>query len=796
MKRAHLLFGLIFPVISIFFFLTGCEKKKKPELLAGKIKGVPFNQVQVTDNFFSKRIETNRTVTIPAIFKKCEETGTIDNFAIAGGLKEGDYKGVYPFNDTDVYKTIEAASYSLAVHPDAELDKYLDGLIELIAAAQEDDGYLYTARTTNAKSVKWPLGRRWGNEKDNSHELYNMGHLYEAAVAHYYATGKHSLLDIALKNAELLCDTFGPGRLQTAPGHQVIEMGLVKLYQATGEEKFWKLAKFFLDIRGPGGEEYKQTHKKIIDQDEAVGHAVRAVYMYSAMADIAALTNDQEYLNALDKLWDNLVTKKMYITGGIGSNPSNEGFGPNYDLPNMSAYCETCASIGNIFFNQRMFLLYGDAKYIDVLERTLYNALLSGISLDGKLFFYPNPLASRGQHTRSEWFVCACCTGNIARCIASVPGYIYAHTDNSIYINLFVAGRTKVKLGDNIVQVTQQTNYPWDGMVKVILEPDRSEEYTVLIRIPGWAANEPLTGDLYSYIDAGDQQLSLKLNGTPTSFDIEKGFVRIRRQWEKSDIVELNLPMPIRRVAANNLVEADRGRIALQRGPVVYCVEWPDVDDGGVLNLLLPADAPLQSEYRPDLLGGVTVIKAKAASYDFLKGRQEKNFVAIPYYAWAHRGPGEMAVWLAAEESALEPLGSPTVAEKSSVSSSVKGIGIEALNDRLEPAGSSDSSVPVFSFWPQKGSMEWVEYDFPQIYEPSIVDVYWLMDEDNAPPESWKIQFKEGDQWKDVWTTGVYGLETGKFNRVIFETVRTNALRLEIKMKDGFSAGIYEWRVK
>jgi DUF1680 family protein len=786
---------LIFLTITFFVFLAGCGEKKKAEVQAGVIEAVDFNQVEITDNFWSKRIETNRTVTIPAVFRKCEETGTIDNFAIAGGLKEGEYKGVYPFNDTDVYKTIEAASYSLAVHPDAELDKYVDGLIELIAAAQEDDGYLYTAGTTKAKSVKWPLGQRWGNEGKNSHELYNMGHLYEAAVAHYYATGKRSLLDIALKNAGLLCDTFGPGKIETAPGHQVIEMGLVKLYQATGDEKFWKLAKFFLDIRGPGGEEYSQSHKKVIDQDEAVGHAVRAVYMYSGMADIVALTGDEGYKKALDKLWDNLVSKKIYITGGIGANPSIEGFGPDYDLPNMSAYCETCASIGNVFFNHRMFLLNGDAKYIDVLERTLYNSLLAGVSLDGKLFFYPNPLASRGQHARSDWFVCACCLGNIARFMASMPAYIYAHKGRDIYINLFVASQTKVQMGDNVIQVKQQTNYPWDGVVKVIVEPERSEEFGILIRIPGWAKNQPIAGDLYRYIDAGDQQISLKLNGTPRSFDTKNGFVCIKRLWEKGDIVELNLPMPIRRVAANQLVAADRGRVALQRGPIVYCVEWPDVENGGVLNLLLPADEGLEAEYRADLLGGVNVIKGRALSYN-LKGRQERPFTAIPYYAWANRGPGEMAVWLAAEESAVEPLGSPSVAEKSSVNASQKGIGIEAVNDRLEPVSSGDISIPAFSFWPQKGTTEWVEYDFPEVYEPSIVEVYWLIDGDNAVPESWKIQYKEGDQWKDVWTTGVYEVEKDKFNRVIFETVRTNALRLEIKMQAGFSAGIFEWRVK
>jgi DUF1680 family protein len=797
MKRSQIsaVLKLLFLAVAFLIILPGCGEKKKARIKSRVIEAVDFNQVEVADNFWSKRIEINRTITIPAIFGKCQETGRIDNFAIAGGLKKGEYKGVYPFDDTDVYKAIEAASYSLAVYPDAAMERYIDGLIGIIAAAQEKDGYLCTARTAKATSVKWPLGQRWGSEAQNSHELYNMGHLYEAAVAHYYATGKRNLLDIALKNADLLCNTFGPGKIQTPPGHQEIEIGLVKLYRATGQEKFWRLAKFFLDIRGPGGEEYKQTHKKVIDQNEVVGHAVRATYMYSAMADIVALTGDEDYLNALNKLWDNLVSKKIYITGGVGANPSNEGFGPNFDLPNMSAYCETCASIGNIFFNQRMFLLNGDAEYIDVLERTLYNSLLSGVSLDGRLFFYPNPLASRGQHTRSDWFVCACCPPNIARLIASMPGFIYAHKDSNIYINLFVAGRTKIKIGDNIIEVSQQTNYPWDGAVKVIIEPQRSEEFNVLLRIPGWAQNKPLPGDLYHYIDSADQQLSLKLNGSPISYKTDKGYACVKRLWEKGDIIELNMPMSVRRIAANRQVAEDSGKVVLQRGPIVYCVEWPDVEKGNVFNLLLPDDEKLEAEYREDLLGGVNVIKGKVLGFP-LKDRQKKDFTAIPYYAWANRGPGEMAVWLAADTSAVEPLGSPAIAQKSTIAASQKGVGIEAVNDGRTPTSSFDTSIPVFSFFPQKGTTEWIEYDFPQVYEPSIVEVYWLTDSDNAVPESWKIQYKEADQWKDVWTTGVYGVEKDKFNRVIFETVRTKAIRLEIKMQKDSAAGIFEWQVK
>ncbi len=803
--------GILFKVLSVGIFaftsvviLNGCGKKKAISEADEKMKPVPFTDVKISDDFWSRRIETNRKVTIPAAFKKCQETGRIDNFAIAGGLKEGEHKGVYPFDDTDVYKIIEGASYSLSVHPDPALDNYVDALIKLIAAAQENDGYLYTARTNKSRTLMRRLGdERWANLSGHSHELYNMGHLYEAATAHFYATGKRNLLDVAIKNAELLCEVFGPGKNETAPGHQEIELGLVKLYEATGQEKYLNLAKFFLDTRGPGGEEYSQTHKRVVDQNEAVGHAVRAGYMYSAMADVAALTSDRNYVRALDELWDNVVGKKLYVTGGLGSDPSIEGFGPNYDLPNMSAYCETCASIANVFWNQRMFLLHADAKYIDVLERTLYNALISGVSMDGSLFFYPNALASRGQHARSEWFVCACCPGNITRFMASLPGYVYAKRGDEFYVNLFVTSQTTVELGGRKVQIKQLTNYPWDGAVRIMVEPERSATFTMCIRIPCWSRNKPLPSDLYSFMQDNDEQVNLKVNGVPVAFDMDKGFARINLRWEKGDVIEFNLPMPVRRLLANEKVAEDKGRVALQRGPIVYCMEAPDVEDGRVLNLLLEDTANLEAQFRPALLNGLTVIKGIAQAYRLEKTddeqtivKERKNFQAIPYYAWSHRGRGEMAVWLARDENAVEPAGLPSIAETSMVSASEKGIGIEAVNDGLVPTSSSDTSFPVFTFLPKKGTTEWLQYDFGKVYEPSIVDIYWLGDEENRRPESFKIQYRKGSEWRTVWAPDGFRLEKDKLNRIIFETVKTDALRIELQMQQGFSAGIFEWRVK
>ncbi len=637
---------------------AGCDADANVKSRDYPIQPVSFTDVKIKDRFWAPRIETNRKVTIPYTFEKCEKTGRIDNFAIAGGLMKGEHRGSFPFDDTDPYKILEGASYSLSVHPDAKLEKYLDKLIVKISAAQEDDGYLYTCRTSNSKRLlKWFGEQRWSRLND-SHELYNMGHLYEAAVAHYQATGKRTLLDVAIKNAELLDSVFGPDKNETAPGHQLIEMVLARLYRISGDEKHLKLAKFFLDTRGPGGGEYNQSHKKVIEQSEAVGHAVRASYMYCGMADVAALTGDKGYLDAVDRIWENVVAKKLYITGGIGAQKDGEAFGKDYELPNAEAYCETCASVGNVMWNHRMFLSHGDAKYIDVMERVLYNGLLSGVSLSGDRFFYPNPLESRGRYRRSPWFSCACCPGNIARFIPSVPGYVYARSEDKLYVNLFVNGSGTILIKDNAVRIKQKTRYPWDGVVKITVEPRRSAKFTICVRIPGWAQNQPVPSDLYCFADTSDEKVRLSINGKEVALDMEKGFASIERTWKKGDVIELNLPMPVRRVLSHEKVKTNTAKVALQRGPIVYCAEG--IDNGGrVLNLLLSDEAELRAEYKKNLLGGVTVIRSNAVALDDAEDRasltrKEHNFVAVPYYAWANRRIGEMAVWLARDESAVE----------------------------------------------------------------------------------------------------------------------------------------------
>ena len=642
------------------------------------VKPVPFTAVHVNDVFWAPRIETNRKVTIPFAFQKDEETGRVDNFIRAAQALRGEpfanHKPPgYPFDDTDVYKVIEGASYTLSVYPDPKLAAYVDSLIAKIGAAQEPDGYLYTARTIDPLHPHpWSGPQRWVLEGVNSHELYDLGHLYEAAVAHYQATGKRTLLDIALRTADLLDRTFGPGKQAIWPGHQIVEMGLAKLYRVTGDQRYLNLAKFMLDVRGPGSEQgagaaYTQSHMKVVDQTEAVGHAVRATYMYSGMADVAALTGDAAYVNALDKIWENVAGKKLYITGGIGATAKGEAFGDNYDLPNMTAYNETCAAVGNDYWNHRLFLLHADAKYIDVMERTLYNGLISGVSLDGTTFFYPNPLESTGQHKRSPWFGVACCPGNITRFMASVPGYVYAQRGDALWVNLYMGSTADIKLDNGrTVNVVQETRYPWEGTVKITVNPDRAAPVVVNVRIPGWARDQPVAGDLYRYAGKSSSPVALKVNGKAVPIKLDKGYVSLSRTWKRGDIIELALPMPVRRVLANDQVAADRGRVALERGPIVYAAEWVDNPKGQVRNLMLPDSAPLTAEFKPALLHGVTVVKGKAVALaNDAQGhvsKTEQEFTAIPYYAWANRGPGQMIVWIPNSEASASPAPFPAAA--------------------------------------------------------------------------------------------------------------------------------------
>ncbi len=643
------------------------------------LQPVPFTNVTMTDVFWAPRIETNRSVTVPYAFGKCEETGRVDNFKLAGGLITGVHQGGFPFDDTDPYKVLEGASYGLSVQWDPNMDAYLDELIYYFDAAMEDDGYLYTCRTNGALQ-DWTGPTRWSN-LFMSHELYNMGHFYEATVAHYYATGKENMLNLAKKNAALLLSVFNNQGLRIPPGHQVIEMGLAKLYRATGDVNYLNLAKFYLDVRGYPLDgrglwgEYSQDHKPVLQQDEAVGHAVRATYMYSGMADVAALTGDYSYVTAIDKIWTNVVSKKFYITGGMGSGETSEGFGPNYSLPN-NGYCETCAQIGNAMWNHRMFLLHGHAKYIDVMERTMYNSLIDGVSLDGTYFFYPNPLTSSGEHARSPWFGCACCPGNVTRFVASMPGYMYVTKNDSIYVNLYGDSTGNINLNNNSVVLVQDTNYPWDGDITITVEPNVPSVFDILLRIPGWARNQPVPSNLYQYMDHCSVQPTVFLNGQPVDYQLEKGYVRISKQWQAGDTIEINLPMPVRKVLAHPSVAADIGRVAIERGPIVYCVEWPDIEGGYIRHLVVPDDANLSTEYRMNLLntsnplhiteGAAIKGIVKGAYYNSYTGQTDlidEELTAIPYCLWSHRGSGQMDVWMPRDPNLALALVPPTPGE-------------------------------------------------------------------------------------------------------------------------------------
>ena len=638
-------------------------------------KEVPFTDVHFTDNFWLPRIETIRNVTVPFAFRKCEETHRIDNFAVAAGIKEGKFNSPYPFDDSDVYKIMEGASYLLAVKEDNGLDAYMDSLISLIGAAQEPDGYLYTTRTIGGSSIHpWAGKKRWENERDNSHELYNVGHMYEAAVAHYQATGKRDFLDIAIKSADLLCNTFGPeeGKLTVAPGHQEVEIGLVKLYRATGDRRYLDLSKFFLDARGKYDKydrnskdqfrsgAYWQDHKAVIDQDEAVGHAVRAAYMYSAMTDVAALRNEQTYRVAVDNLWDNVTGKKMYITGGIGSTRHGEAFGKNYELPNSTAYCETCASIANCMWNLRMFMLHGDAKYIDVLERSLYNAVLSGISLDGKEFFYPNVLScDENGAERSEWFNCSCCPSNLSRFIPSIPGYVYATSDAGVYVNLYGANQAGITLGNGKrIDMSQKTSYPWEGNIELTVTPESKQEFSIMLRIPGWVDNRPVPSDLYTYMNADEKKIVIKINGEVQNAPIEKGYAVLARKWEPGDVIQLTLPMEVHKNKANDKVEADINHLSVERGPIVYCAEFAD-NNGAVLNYVLKSGDEFAVSPAPALFDGVNLLKGHVdrvvadKNYEVIKSVKD-SLTLIPYYARSHRGNGEMTVWFPSDDNILK----------------------------------------------------------------------------------------------------------------------------------------------
>jgi DUF1680 family protein len=637
------------------------------------IRAVPLDKVHLTDDFWRPRLERNRTVTIPHIMRQNETTGRVDNFRKAAHTLAGPYQG-QRYNDTDIYKVVEAASYVLQASRDPVLERQLDDLIALIAAAQEPDGYIYAARTVDPRNPAPGAGPDRWTWLHTSHELYDQGHLYEAAVAHFAATGKRSLLDVAIKSADLVCRTFGPHGHHDVPGHEEIELALVKLYRATGQQRYLDTARFFLAERGrphspapvqfEAGNRfaiyndlaYRQDHEPLAQQKRAVGHAVRAMYLYTAMTDAAALMNDRVLALNSTALWNDVVSKRMYVTGGLGSEGRTEAFGDDYALPNR-AYAETCASVGGLLWYHRMFLRSGDAKYYDTFERTLYNGYLSGVSIYGDTFFYQNPLESDGTRERTAYFDVACCPANLSRLMAQLPGLVYARTDRNVFVNLFIGSDASLDVGSTTVRLSQQTRYPWDGHVAIAVNPQRPVNLTLSIRVPGWSRGAAMPSDLYRFsgptragrtggrrgqlgqpgqpaqpAQGPAERARLRVNGLAVPMTVVNGYARLQRRWIAGDTVELDLPMPVRRLLAHERVEEDRGKAAIERGPIVYCVE--DIDNAGhVADVRLSLDTELQHYFDRTLLGGVEVIHGGSV-------------VAVPYYAWANRGKGRMAVWI------------------------------------------------------------------------------------------------------------------------------------------------------
>lgn len=674
-------------------------------------QAVPFTSVKVHDPFWSPRLELNRTVTIPYCLKMCEETGRIENFDVAAKKKPGGMKG-YFFNDSDVYKTLEGAAYALQNHPDEKLEALCDSVIARITAAQQPDGYLYCSREIMDPKNPPPGGKERWSDIGNGHELYCAGHLYESAVAYRQATGKDTLLKVARKNADLVASVFGPGRNEHPPGHPEIEIGLVKLYRETGDAKYLSLARFFIDTRGRAAGhalygEYAQDHKPLLEQREAVGHSVRAGYLYAGMADVAALTGERPYIDAVGRLWSDIVERKLYITGGIGARAKIEGFGDAYELPNASAYNETCAAIANALLNERLLLTHGDAKYADVLERTIYNGFLSGWGFTGDRFFYPNPLESAGVE-RAGWFACACCPPNDARFVPSIPGYIYSHRGNELYVNLFIGSRARIPLAAGPVELQMETRYPWDGAVRLAVAPAKTGQFALRVRVPGWARGEVTPGDLYKFLDAPPEPATLRVNGVPVELTLDKGYAVIDREWSSGDTVQLDLPMPVRRVVADARVAADRGRIALCRGPLVYCFEGIDQPESCVSSFVIDDATTFEARERTDLLGGVVTLVGKARIASQSPGGgvtlgEPIDAVAIPYYAWSNRQRTPMNVWTARQadvatpQQAASPGGRDTSSSgRTDASSGRRG---DSSSGRGSPPGGRGIVVSDFSHW-------------------------------------------------------------------------------------------------
>lgn len=761
-----------------------------------KLDAVPFTDVRVSDGFWAPRQEINRTATIPANFENLEAAGNLENLRLAARKASSGFKGPV-FMDSDVYKALEAASYCLAARPDPALEKRLDEIVVVLAAAQQPDGYLNSYFTVKEPAKRWTNLRDW-------HELYCAGHMFEAAVAHYQATGKSTFLRIATRFADCIDAVFGPPPKRMGyPGHPEIELALIKLWRATGNSRYFELARFFVENRGRGffAEEHRekggrrdlsywQDDVPIREHRNIKGHAVRAAYLMSGATDVAAVTEDAGLLRMLNRVWRNTSEKNLFLTGGIGPSAHNEGFTVDYDLPNLTAYQETCATIALAQWSHRMALLYGDGRFADVVERALYNGVLSGVSLDGRRFFYVNPLESRGGHHRSPWFSCACCPPNVARTLAALGGYAYATSDRGLWVNLYLQGSVRADLGGRRVTLNVTTEYPWDG--RVLLQPalDGAAEFQLRLRLPGWCAG--------AGVAVNGQRVA-----NPT---VERGYAVLARTWRSGDTVELNLPMPVQRIAAHPRVKADHGLLAIQRGPIVYCIEACD-QPAPLASLFLPADAELRAEKANDLLGGVVLIKGEARLapeldwnhklYQPVGLARRVPLTAIPYYAWDNRQPGEMKVWLPVCPPAPASGGLEARAQVS-VSFAHTNSQPSGIHDGVEPQSSGEQPAALCHWWPHKGGEEWAQYSWRKPVTIGGARVYWFDDTGRGGcrlPAGWHIAFLDGERWQPVKAAGEYPIAKDRWCQINFQPVTTTALRLIVTQPKDWSCGVHEWRL-
>jgi uncharacterized protein len=761
-----------------------------------RVRGIPFTDVEIRDSFWAPRRETNRLASIPVNLENLEKSGNLKNLRLAAAKATSGFEGPV-FMDSDVYKALEAAAYSLATDPDPALDKRLDEIIATIAAAQQPDGYL------NSYYVVKEPGKRWTNLRD-CHELYCAGHMFEAAVAHFQATGKRNFLNVAIKNADHIDSVFGPPPKRLGyPGHPEIELALIKLWRATGEQRYFNLARFFIENRGRRyfAEEHRtpldrydgsywQDDVPIYEHKNIKGHAVRAAYLLSGATDVAGERQDPALLKMINRVWRNTVEKNMYLTGGIGPSAHNEGFTEDYDLPNLSAYQETCATIALAQWNHRLALLYGDARFADVVERSLYNGVLSGVSQDGTKFFYVNPLESRGTHHRSPWFGCACCPPNVARTLASLGGYAYGLSADALWVNLYIQGSVKASVKGAPLLLGVTTEYPWDG--KVTLKPTLAApaKFELRLRVPGWCGGATVL--------VNKQKVAKPV--------LERGYLVLARTWRKGDVVELNLPMPVQRMAANPNVKSNAGLLAIQRGPLVYCLEACDQSEP-LAALYLPADTELKPEHKKTLLGGVTAITGLAevaVEEDWTRKLYQPRpavrrvpITAIPYYAWDNRQAGAMRVWHPAA-APQPPAGGLEKQAKVTVSFANQNSQPQAINDGVEPKSSGDQPAALCHWWPHRNTEEWVQYLWNKPVTVGGAKVYWFDDTGRGGcrlPASWSIQYLDGSDWKAVKVKKDYPVAKDKWCEVVFEPVTCSALRLVAKLQTDWAAGAHEWKV-